>query len=131
MNEWSIVFEQPGEMLSMNRDRERFNRHRTGERQLVQEWRNAAYYAWVALFPGSGPRGRAVPPCHVHVVLDVELRRNRDPHNFYPTIKPIVDGIRLAGAWPDDNPDWVTTHEPGFLLVDTPRRMCHVRLVAR
>lgn len=38
--------------------------------------------------------------------------RRRDPHNYFPTVKPVVDGLIDAGLWPDDTPEWVTTTEP-------------------
>ena len=38
------------------------------------------------------------------VVLGWPDRRDRDAHNFYPAIKPLIDGIVTDGGWlPDDN----------------------------
>lgn len=52
------------------------------------------------------------PPCVVSVALPVKDKRRRDPHNYFATVKPIVDGLVDAGLWPDDTPEWVTTVEP-------------------
>jgi len=73
--------------------------------------------AWRTLTALSA-RNLAVPcPADVHVQLDVRDARRRDPHNLYPTIKAIVDGLTDAGCWPDDTPEYVTTHEPTFRTV--------------
>lgn len=129
MTEVNIAFVRP-ELLSMNDRRERFNRG-SGERDLVAQWRDTAYYAWVQAFPATGPRGRAVPtPADVYVLLEVNTNRRRDPHNFYPTIKAIVDGLTRAGAWPDDNAEHVRTHEPEILVTDTRHPQCYVRVVS-
>lgn len=52
------------------------------------------------------------PPSLVTVTLPVSGNRRRDPHNWTPTVKAIVDGLVDAGVWPDDNSDWVATVEP-------------------
>jgi hypothetical protein len=43
-------------------------------------------------------------------------RRRRDPHNYFATVKPIIDGLVDAGLWPDDTPAWVTTTEPALRI---------------
>ena len=58
-----------------------------------------------ALVPSAGP-------WDVHVRLDVPDKRRRDPANYAPTIKCLVDGLTDAGWWPDDTPEYVRTHEP-------------------
>lgn len=37
------------------------------------------------------------------VTVKPPTRRKLDPPNFYPTIKPIIDGLTDAGWWEDDN----------------------------
>lgn len=127
--EWVIQFDAPAEAMTMNNDK--------GRRDTIAKkmaWRDAAYYAWVEKFPGSGPSGRRIPPCDVFVAFPVAGNRRRDPHNWYPTIKAVVDGITRAGAWPDDTPEFVTTHEPTFLVMP-PSRFSYgkvtIRLVER
>ena len=64
--------------------------------------------AWAALAARPG----AQPPSIVEVSLPVRDNRRRDPHNYYPTVKAIVDGLVDAGLWPDDTPEFVRTVEP-------------------
>lgn len=68
--------------------------------------RDAAYYSALLHFR----RDRIALPlvrCRVQVMLPVPDGRLRDPHNYEPTVKPIVDGLVQAGVWPDDSPQWV------------------------
>jgi crossover junction endodeoxyribonuclease RusA len=57
------------------------------------------------------------PPAELHFEMEVPDKRRRDPHNYYPTIKAIVDGLVDAQLWPDDTPEWVHTNEPTFVVV--------------
>jgi hypothetical protein len=41
-----------------------------------------------------------------------------------------VDGLTRAGAWPDDNSEFVRTHEPEFLMTATRHPKCYVRVVS-
>lgn len=43
-------------------------------------------------------------------------RRRRDPHNFAPTLKHVIDGLVDAGLWPDDTPEYVRTLEPALAV---------------
>lgn len=45
-------------------------------------------------------------------------RARRDPENWTPTSKAIVDGIVLAGVAPDDSPEYFTPRTP---VMDPPR----------
>lgn len=51
-------------------------------------------------------------PCIVTVVIPVQGAYRRDPHNYMPVVKAVIDGLVAAGVWPDDTPDWVTVAEP-------------------
>jgi Holliday junction resolvase RusA-like endonuclease len=106
--DFNIVFVAPGALLSMNKQQSYSNR------KLEQLWRDTAYYAYIQEFPNVGPAGRRLPPCHVRTALPIPDRRRRDPINFAATVKRIVDGITVAGAWPDDCPEFVTQHVPSF-----------------
>lgn len=91
--------------MSMN-DRDHW---RTRARR-VKDWREAA---------GWGAIGARVPeqgPSLVEVFLPVRDRRRRDPHNYAPTLKAIVDGLVDARVWPDDTPEWVRTLEPTLVV---------------
>ena len=98
-----VVFEfpPPAPLLSMN-DRGHWRTRST----RTKEWRTMTAYA------ALGTRQRNLPPGIVAVELPVRDNRRRDPHNYFATVKPIVDGLVDASFWPDDTPEWVTTVEP-------------------
>lgn len=115
-----FVFPQPHRLISMN-DRD----HWRQRSRRVKAWRAATHGAVAARRPGASrwiAAGQSLPPGIVHVQLPVPDSRRRDPHNYYPTIKAIVDGLVDAGLWPDDTPEWVTTTEP-TLVVDRPDKL--------
>lgn len=100
------------------------------QRKLTPAWRDTAYMRWCEAFPGVGPSGRAAPlPAEVHVTIPFPIHRRRDPINYARTVKAIVDGLVLAGAWPDDTPNYVTQHIP--TLVESPSLPVLVRVSAR
>ena len=103
-----LQFPAPAPLLSMNTKQDRTSR------KHHQAWRDAAYYRYIEAHPGVGPKGRALGPCVAHISLPIESARRRDPANFQATVKPIIDGIQRAGAWPDDTPDWVDQRNPSF-----------------
>lgn len=105
-----IPFPVPGPLLSMN-DR----LHWSVTRRRSKYWLDAAYYA--ALEHVRPPRRQGTSL--IQVTLPVKGRRRRDPHNFMPTVKPIVDGLVHAGLWPDDTPEFVTVAEPRLLVGGT------------
>lgn len=101
-----LAFAPPARLLSMN-DRDHYRKHA----ELVKAWREATYFYACQSVPGPRNRRRYAKQV-VRVALPVPDKRRRDPHNFFPTIKPIVDGLTDAGLWPDDTPEHVTTPEP-------------------
>jgi len=105
-----ISFHPPAKLLNLN-DGE----HWTKRSPKVAQWRKAAWACGVNVRAKSGRLGPSV----VTVALPVKAERRRDPHNFTPTMKAIIDGLVDARLWPDDNSDWVTTTEPE-LVVDGP-----------
>ena len=76
----------------------------------TKEWREEAL--WLAPYLSY-----FLPPSELHFEMEVPDKRRRDPHNYYPTIKAIVDGLVDARLWPDDTPEWVHTNEPTFVVV--------------
>jgi hypothetical protein len=44
-----------------------------------------------------------LPSAHIVAELRFTDRRRRDPHNFMPTIKAVVDGLVDYGLLPDDS----------------------------
>lgn len=116
----TVTFPIPGDPLSMNG-----RLHYLAAADLVREWRGTARRAFERLPAADRPHG----PSIVDVAIPFGSRRRRDPHNYYPTIKAIVDGIRDGGAWPDDDARHVATLEPELLIVPRPRdRLVFVRL---
>lgn len=106
-----MTFDAPAAPLSMN-DGDGWD-----VRDRVASWRNRSHWAWIEAHPGVGPSGRAAPcPAEVRVTLPFGARRRRDPINFARTVKHIVDGLVLAGAWPDDTEDYVTQHIPTLVV---------------
>ena len=110
----SFTLAAPGPYLSMN-DRS----HWRTRARAVKAWRTAAARAAVpaAWFVYGVPQ-------EVWVQLDVADKRRRDPHNLYPTVKALIDGMTDAGCWDDDTPEWVHTNEPTFRVVGRKVPLC-------
>lgn len=58
--------------------------------------------------------GRFLPfsaeqPCYAVVTVCPPTRRHMDAPNWYPTVKPIVDGMTDAGLFTDDNDQIITS----------------------
>lgn len=99
---WTLSFPPPAKRLSMN--------DRMGWQQaapLKAAWRDAAY--WHAYREGWTRTVGDVGACYVRVTFPVNDNRRRDSDNPAPTVKAIIDGLVLAGLWPDDSPEWVET----------------------
>ena len=107
MDDIVLTFTAPADPVSMNDG----DSWRT--RSDTAAWRDRAYFAWCEQHPGRGPGSRSYGgPGEVHTALTFTLQRRRDPINFARTVKHIVDGFVLAGAWPDDTIDHVVQHVP-------------------
>lgn len=98
-----LTFEHqaPARMLNMNREK-----HWAERARLVKTWRH-----WAHIHARNTHQGQLAPAI-VYVTLPVPDRRRRDPHNWSPTVKAIVDGLVDAGWWPDDTPEWVAVTTP-------------------
>jgi hypothetical protein len=107
-----VEFQRPCVLLSLNKDR---RMHWRTKGRLVKAWRFATWAAACNAL-GKDASRRARGPSIVSIELPVPDRRRRDPHNYFSTVKPIVDGLVDAGVWPDDTPEWVTTVEPTFRI---------------
>lgn len=106
----TVSFERPTQLMSMN-DRI----HWSVDRRRARAWRQAT--GWAAIDQlGTTPAARRKGPSIVTVTLPVHSDRDRDPHNFFKTVKHVIDGLVDAGLWPDDTPEWVTTTEPHLEL---------------
>lgn len=95
---WALRVEcgvqDPASWLSAN-DR----RHRHAQAKIAAGWRAAA---------GWGVKGRLrsvrLQRAHIVAVLHHGDERRRDPGNYAPTTKPVIDGLVDGGLLPDD--DW-------------------------
>ena len=104
-----IEFPRPAALMSMN-DRMHWREYR---RQSAA-WRSGAcVYALEQIRPP-----RRLGPSLVELVLPVVGNLRRDPHNYAPTLKHVVDGLVDAGLWPDDTPEHVRTLEPRLTVVN-------------
>ena len=116
-----ISFAQPPNHLTLNQ-----RLYWAEKGRIVRAWRTVA--GWNAV------QHRGQPPSLVAVSLEVRGAMRRDPHNWFPTVKPIVDGLVDAGVWPDDTPQFVTTLEPRLVPVRRERWQplwCAVVLIPR
>ena len=72
--------------------------HRMAEAKLKKLWRMAGKVA---------ARGQAAPalpkPVRIEAFVWKPRANHYDPGNFYPTAKPILDGVVDAGWLPDDD----------------------------
>lgn len=73
---------------------------------MVKNWKGAARLL-------AGKYKGANYPGIVQVWIPFKDNRRRDPHNYCGTVvKAIIDGLVMAGVWPDDTPDYVGHREP-------------------
>lgn len=106
---------EPAERMTMNKRYHWSTRHR-----LTRLWRHAAYVAACEQL-GRGPAERAREACFVRVSFPVpDPARRRDPHNWSPTEKALVDGLVDAGVWPDDDERHVLVLPCRFFKPDQP-----------
>lgn len=129
MSEVIIEFDIPDEIMTLNKlpgTRWAAKKHRATK----NEWLNAAYYAAVAARPG-GPSKRRMGPCEVWISLPVWGQRIRDPGNFTLTTKPIIDGLTLAGVWPDDGPEWVDEKPVAFRVIKNREEAMKGKVIVR
>lgn len=121
---FGIVFPEPAGQINMN-DRG----HYLTRARLVKIWRHAALYATVDAI-NRGHLTRAMPLSFVQLSLPTaQPKRRRDPSNWAPTTKAVVDGMTDAGLWIDDDSTHVITLEPHFHRHTTRiGRMVYVRV---
>jgi crossover junction endodeoxyribonuclease RusA len=106
----SITFRAPAEWLTLNQ-----RLHWADRARRVKSWRRAAALHARKTRPGAGPCALEMLPSFVRVTFGVrDPGRRRDPHNYMPTVKAIIDGLVDAGVWPDDTAEWVTVHDSQF-----------------
>jgi crossover junction endodeoxyribonuclease RusA len=114
-----ITFPTPWEPWSINMER---TKHWSWRAKRAKDFRLCAMVAARDLSIGMQP------PSTVEVELPFDrASNNRDPSNFFPAVKAMVDGLVDAGLWADDTGEYVSIAEPvlkkGGLVV--------IRIVAR
>lgn len=120
-----VAFETPADPISMNKGDD------WKVRKAAAEWRDRAYFAWCEAHPGVGPAGRSFGHrAKVTTVLSFPEHRRRDPINFAKTVKHIVDGFTMAGAWPDDTLEYVDQQIPRLKVNDTNLVLVRVEAIA-
>lgn len=104
---WTLRGVRPGKPLTSN---DRFNRWE--QAALTRQWREASF--WWAKRDRLNCR-RAQGQVEVWVAFGTrQPGKKRDPHNFFPTVKAICDGLTDAAVWVDDDSTHVRTVEPTF-----------------
>lgn len=103
-----IRFPPPAPTLNMN-DR----KHWAAKAKAAAAWREAA--GWAAHDAANNGLQRNQPFSVVQLVIPVRsLKVRRDPSNWYPTVKAVVDGLVDAGVFADDSSKHLATVEPEF-----------------
>lgn len=92
IRQWTVTIPAPAPWLSANQRRDL--RRQTPDRRA---WRDAgAVCAQAAHLP-------KLQRVHLLATLRFSSNRNRDVHNYYPTLKALVDGLVDYGLVPDDS----------------------------
>lgn len=85
---------------------------------IAQQWREmVVVQAHRQQFPKN------LPPCVVEPTFVFNDKRHRDPGNFTATTKVIIDALKTGkkpphgwGAWPDDDPRYLTELMPRLVV---------------
>ena len=89
---WTLRIPAPAKWLNANA---RTDRRRAAG--TVATWRDAArFHAAAAKVPALGR-------CRIRAELHFTDNRRRDDHNYFPTVKALVDGLVDYGLVPDDS----------------------------
>lgn len=111
----AVGFAQPSAPVSINAVAGRGWRTRHAASAPWRDAVAAVVRPWVIT---HSPGIRLELPVEIHVTLEVLGSRRRDPHNYVSTImKPMVDGLVVAGLLPDDDAAHVHTHEPRLVSI--------------
>lgn len=93
---WTLDIPAPAPWLNANE-----RGHWSKRSGTIRLWRDAAHvYATKARLPGLGK-------VRIEAVLSFADKRRRDPHNYYPTLKAIIDGLVDYGLIPDDSDEYL------------------------
>lgn len=112
MSTWrSKPFPDPTERLNANDGRGQSRIAAIRYTKQVRAWREAG-----RLCAFNGRRRPRIPNLATVTVFFGTDRPNqrRDPMNWYPTVKALVDGLTDARFWPDDDASYVLIAQPVF-----------------
>lgn len=103
----SLMFPAPDKALNMND-----SLHHFAKAKRVEQWRNAGF--WYAKQHRLMCRN-AIGVVEVWTEFGTnQPDKRRDPSNWAPTVKAILDGFTHACVWVDDDSTHVKTYEPVF-----------------
>ena len=93
---WTVTIPAPAPWLSANHRRDL--RRQTPDRRA---WRDAG------LVHARRVHLPKLEKVHIVAELRFTTARRRDPHNYYPTLKALVDGLVDYGLIPDDSHEYL------------------------
>ena len=122
VSELVFSFEQPNVPLSLNKSN---SMHWASRRRHLEPWRTMIRLAYdkatLTEELGLGP---------VEIGFTFTFARNgrRDPHNYFATVKPLIDELVELALVPDDTAEWVSTAEPKLRIADDNLCLVSIRL---
>jgi len=99
---------------STNEDR---NKNPYERAQIVALWKQSAFIAYRNWKVRARQDGHLEGKQIVTVEIAFPMNRERDPHNYCGTVvKAIIDGLKEAGAFPNDTFEYVGHREPRLVV---------------
>lgn len=115
-----MILEFPPPTHPLSENEKRRMSHWGQWRRRLEPWGEAAGWAFLAVGKKNRDELRSqaeITGINVFVELPFPKKARRDPHNYVGTnVKVIIDALTRAGAWPDDNPKYVTVIEPACVV---------------
>lgn len=115
---WSLTVPRAADWLNANTRTRSLH-----QAAAIREWRQAAHWA---------AKAEKLPRLHkaqIIATLHFGDRRRRDCHNYYPTLKAIVDGLVDYGLLPDDSHQYLIGPDIRMGEPMTPRVQLYIREV--
>lgn len=94
--QWTVRVTAPAQFLNTNK-----RLHGRAAAQTVKAWRDAGNtHARAAKLPALGK-------ARITATLHFTDRKRRDDHNYFPTVKALIDGLVDYGLLPDDSREYL------------------------